>query len=47
MRIWAGADRDDGNGVDGHGDDGHSDDGHGDDHNGDSVGDGDHSTRRS
>jgi len=47
VRIWAGADRDDGNGVDGHGDDGHSDDGHGDDHNGDSVGDGDHSTRRS
>jgi len=35
MRIWAGADGDDGDGDDGDGDDG----------DGDGVGDGDHSTR--
>jgi len=35
VRIWAGADGDDGDG----------DDGDGDDRNGDGVGDGDHSTR--
>ena len=35
MRIWAGADGDDGDG----------DDGDGDDHDGDGVGDGDHSAR--
>ena len=40
MRIWAGADGDDGDGDDGDGDDGDSDDG-----DGDGVGDGDHSTR--
>ena len=40
VRIWAGADGDDGDGDDGDGDDGDGDDG--DD---DGVGDGDHSTR--
>ena len=40
MRIWAGADGDDGDG-----DDGDGDDGDGDDRDGDGVGDGDHSTR--
>ena len=35
VRIWAGADGDDGDG----------DDGDGDDHDGDGVGDGDHSAR--
>ena len=40
MRIWAGADGDDGDGDDGDGDDGDGDDGDGDD-----VGDGYHSTR--
>jgi len=37
VRIWAGADGDDGHGDDGDGDDGDSDD--------DGVGSGDHSTR--
>ena len=37
MRIWAGADGDDGDGDDGDGDDGDGDD--------DGVGSGDHSTR--
>jgi len=50
LRIWAGADGDDGDGDDGDGDDGDGDDGDGDDGdsdhgNGDGVGDGDHSTR--
>ena len=45
MRIWAGADGDDGNGDDVDGDDGDGDDGDGDDGDGDGVGDGDHSTR--
>jgi len=40
VRIWAGADGDDGDG-----DDGDGDDGDGDDRDGDGVGDGDHSTR--
>ena len=40
MRIWAGADGDDGDGDDGDGDDGDNNDG-----DGDGVGDGDHSTR--
>ena len=45
VRIWAGADRDDGDGDDGDGDDSDGDDGDGDDRDGDGVGDGDHSTR--
>jgi len=45
VRIWAGADGDDGNGDDGNGDDGNGDAGDGDDGDGDGVGDGDHSTR--
>ena len=45
MRIWAGADGDDGNGDDVDGDDGDGDDGDGDDGDGDGVGDGDHCTR--
>jgi len=45
VRIWAGADGDDGDGDDGDGDDGDGDDGDGEDGDGDGVGDGDHSTR--
>ena len=40
LRIWAGADGDDGDGDDGDGDDGDDNDG-----DGDGVSDGDHSTR--
>jgi hypothetical protein len=40
MRIWAGADNDDGDGNDGNGDDGNSED-----RDGDGVDDGDHTTR--
>ena len=55
MRIWTGANGDDGNGDDGHGDDSNGDDGDGDDGDGDDgdnedgdgdgVGDGDQCTR--
>ena len=40
VRIWAGADGDDGDGADGDGDDGDGNDG-----DGDGVSNGDHSTR--
>ena len=45
VRIWAGADGDDGEGDDGDGDDGDGDDGDGGDGDGDGIGDRDHSTR--